>query len=94
VLNATGIGCQSSSCTFTSCNAGFANADNKAGNGCEAPCGALNQPCCPTGPACSTGNRCDATKGTCVACLGKHAACSTGNDLCCNGCNSSNLQCF
>jgi hypothetical protein len=95
VLNATGISCQSSACTFTSCNPGFADSDKKASNGCEAPCGALNQPCCPTGPACaSADNRCDKTKNKCVACLGKHTACSTGNDLCCNGCNSSNLQCF
>jgi hypothetical protein len=55
--------CQASVCKFTSCTPGYANCDGNLANGCECPCGASGQVCCPTGAACAA--------GSCVVATGK-----------------------
>ncbi len=70
--------CTSGACGIGTCNAGWANCDNNAANGCERSvssdtlnCGACNRRC-EVGQACSS--------GTCVN------ACPTGTSFCSGGC--------
>lgn len=94
ILNATGVSCANSACDYTTCAPGFVDADGNRANGCEAPCGGLNQACCAGATPCKdAGNRCDTAAKKCVPCLNKHSPCSTGNDLCCNFCNGGSGQC-
>jgi hypothetical protein len=64
VVFATGIACASDGCTYIACQQGHIDFDKNPANGCEAPCGAKNQLCCPTGDACNDGNDCRSS-GTC-----------------------------
>jgi hypothetical protein len=50
--------CQASVCKFTQCSAGYADLDGNPGNGCETPCGAATQVCCPPGNTCNVGLAC------------------------------------
>ena len=58
IANANGIACTAGTCTFTSCIAGFADRDGNTANGCETPCGAKGQTCCPNN-VCSSGSACN-----------------------------------
>jgi hypothetical protein len=46
VLNATGIICVQGKCSESGCKPGFVDANKNGQDGCEAPCGDLNEPCC------------------------------------------------
>lgn len=78
------VGCAASQCVVTSCNAGFADCDLVAANGCEAAeggcvCAPGAQEACYTGPAgtenvgeCKGGTRtCDASGTAWSACVGE-----------------------
>lgn len=60
VVNANGVACVSSSCTYATCSSVYLDCDMSKSNGCEctaATCGAKTKVCCP-------GNTCP-TSGTC-----------------------------
>ncbi|MDP3219087.1 MAG: hypothetical protein Q8S73_33625 [Deltaproteobacteria bacterium] len=82
--NAT-AGCAAGACTIASCNAGFANCDGMAANGCEvnlnsdtANCGACSTVVAPR--ACGAGQLCSA--GTCVT------TCGSGQTNCSGVCRN------
>lgn len=82
VLNATGIGCSAGACTFT-CNAGFADCDSIASNGCETNLRTDVLNCNACGVVCSTNN----IARTCGG--GPPAAC---NGTCTSGFADCNLN--
>jgi hypothetical protein len=61
VVNAAGVACASSSCTYAACSAGFADCDGFKSNGCECPAGVT---CGARGLVCCAGNTCP-TSGAC-----------------------------
>jgi hypothetical protein len=82
--NAT-AGCAAGACTIASCNAGFANCDGMAANGCEvnlnsdtANCGACSTPGAPR--ACDAGQVCSAS-----ACV---TTCGAGQTTCSGVCRN------
>jgi len=74
------VSCSSGSCAVSNCNAGFANCDGNAANGCEANLNTSNQNCGKCSQVCASNRSCVA--GACVCT--SNANCSTGQ-LCCSG---------
>jgi hypothetical protein len=76
--------CASGTCVIASCNPGFANCDNSAGNGCEVNLSVDAKNCGACGNACGAG-------GTCAsgACIGATPTCTDGNK---NG-NETDVDC-
>lgn len=95
VLSNATSGCTAGICTIASCNAGFANCDVDASNGCETDINTSNSSCgscgrtCGSGTLCSTGS-CTSVctppttfcSGACVSTLTDAANCGS----CANGC--------
>jgi hypothetical protein len=100
VVHATGVACASSRCDYANCQQGFINADSNRATGCETPCGANNQACCPSN-TCNSGLVCQS--GVCKSCGNLDEACcpqskcSTnlycGSDSICHTCKSNNQGC-
>ncbi len=74
--------CGATGCAFGACNAGFADCDNNAANGCEANTLGDRNNCGACGNACAAGQVC--SSGACTA------TCMTGLTNCSNSCR--NLQ--
>lgn len=80
VVNATGVACTTSKCTYTTCAAAFGNCNGDKADGCECACPAECSSC--TGGVCvktcgvngcQTGYTCPANLPCRVECAGEHA---------------------
>lgn len=59
VVNANGVACGTTSCTYTTCQQGHVDADKNPANGCEADCGGKGKTCCPPPEQpCNDGSNC------------------------------------
>jgi hypothetical protein len=74
--------CNSGICTISSCNAGYADCDTNANNGCEVNTGTDIVNCGACGHACAAGQSC--VNGTCAT-----TSCSGGQTLCGSSCVST-----
>jgi len=79
LANAT-AGCAAGACTIASCNAGFANCDGTASNGCERNLNSDTGNCGACGNACAAGQLCSA--GVCVT------SCGSGQTNCSSVCRN------
>ncbi len=65
IVFTNGVACAGDKCTYTTCQQGHYDKDRNPGNGCEEPCGAKNQTCCPAPQMpCANGGGCK-PNGTC-----------------------------